>query len=279
MTILMCRPEFFGVEYEINPWMHVENAVDRATALAQWQRLHDTYRAMGEEIELVEPVRGLPDMVFTANAGVVWNNRAVVSRFRHPERQGEEKHFLEFFERHGMEIREIGDVAFEGAGDALFLGETLFCGWGFRTDRESHEQVAKALDVEVVSLQLVDARFYHLDTCFCPLDDTTALFAPVAFSEESVARIRELVPNPIEVPDDVATGFACNAMPLGDVVVSSESILKLEAPLRAEGWSVTGLPMTEFMKSGGGVRCLSLPLEIGRVVPQTEPVHELAAGQ
>jgi N-dimethylarginine dimethylaminohydrolase len=260
-SVLMCRPDHFGIEYEINPWMNVAVKVDHEVAQAQWEALHRTYLELGVEIELAKPVNGLPDMVFTANAAVLWDGRAVLSNFHHAERQGEEPHWRRELERLGFDVHELPrSLSFEGAGDALFVGDRLFCGYGFRTDRESHHPVARVLEVEVVSLELVDPRFYHLDTCFCPLDATNVLAAPDAFAPASLRRIRELVPNLIEVPVDVAAGFACNAMPLGGKVLSSLTVAQLHAPLKAAGYTPIPLPMGEFLKAGGGVRCLSLPL-------------------
>jgi N-dimethylarginine dimethylaminohydrolase len=260
-SVLMCRPDHFGIEYEINPWMNVAVKVDHEVAQAQWEALHRTYLELGVEIELAKPVNGLPDMVFTANAAVLWDGRAVLSNFHHAERQGEEPHWRQELERLGFDVHELPrSLSFEGAGDALFVGDRLFCGYGFRTDRESHHPVARVLEVEVVSLELVDPRFYHLDTCFCPLDATNVLAAPDAFAPASLRRIRELVPNLIEVPVDVAAGFACNAMPLGGKVLSSLTVTQLHAPLKAAGYTPIPLPMGEFLKAGGGVRCLSLPL-------------------
>jgi len=260
-SVLMCRPDHFGIEYEINPWMNVAVKVDHELAQAQWEALHRTYRDLGVEIELAKPVDGLPDMVFTANAAVLWEGRAVLSNFHHAERQGEEAHWRQELERLGFDVHELPrSLSFEGAGDALFLGDRLFCGYGFRTDRASHHPVARILEVEVVSLELVDPRFYHLDTCFCPLDGTNVLAAPDAFSPASLRLIHELVPNLIEVPVEVAAGFACNAMPLGGNLLSSLTISQMDAPLRAAGYTTIPLPMGEFLKAGGGVRCLSLPL-------------------
>jgi N-dimethylarginine dimethylaminohydrolase len=265
MPILMCRPEYFGIEYEINPWMHVAVSVDHERALQQWDALNRTYEQLGVQIELTDPVRGLPDMVFTANAAVLWNGRAVLSNFQYAQRQGEEQYWRAALERHGFEVRELPHtISFEGAGDALFVGERLFCGYGFRTDHESHRLVGELLGVEVTTLQLVDPRFYHLDTCFCPLDERTVIFAPEALSDDSANLVRTLVPRAIEVPVDVAAGFSCNATPVGTCVVSSIAALRLEPQLAAAGFSVLGLEMSEFMKSGGGVRCLSLPLDVGR---------------
>jgi N-dimethylarginine dimethylaminohydrolase len=264
MAILMCRPEHFGIEYEINPWMHVAVEVDHERAVEQWEALHRFYTQRGETIELVESVAGLPDMVFTANAAVVWRGRAVLSRFHHPERAGEESHWRATLERLRFEVHEVPpELSFEGAGDALFVGDHLFQAWGFRTDEAAHAEVARVLDVESTSLQLVDPRFYHLDTCFCPLDERTALVAPAAFAPPSLELIRDRVPRLIEVPPDPAAGFACNAMPLQGTVVSSTAVEALRPQLAAVGMDVVALPMDEFMKSGGGVRCLSLPLGPG----------------
>jgi N-dimethylarginine dimethylaminohydrolase len=264
MAILMCRPEHFGIEYEINPWMHVAVEVDHERAVEEWEALHSLYTGLGESIALTTPMAGLPDMVFTANAAVLWRRRAVLSRFHHAERAGEESHWRAALEELGFVVHDLpAEISFEGAGDALFIGDHLFQAWGFRTDEAAHQEVARLLDVESTSLQLVDSRFYHLDTCFCPLDDHTALIAPAAFSEEAVELVRARVPRLIEVPREVAEGFACNAMPLQGRVISSTAAQALRSPLAAAGLEVVGLPMDEFMKSGGGVRCLSLPLDLG----------------
>jgi arginine dihydrolase len=265
MAILMCRPDYFGIEYEINPWMRVSVVVDHELAQTQWHALHRTYTDLGVAIEIAQPVRGLPDMVFTANAAVVWDGKAVLSNFHHTERHGEETYWRADLEQLGFDVQQIPhEVSFEGAGDALFVGDTLFCGYGFRTDREAHRLIAPILGVEVVSLELVDPRFYHLDTCFCPLNAGAVLYAPEAFSPESAQTIRDRVPHLIEVPVDVAAGFACNAMPVGDRVISSLAAGQLERSLSDAGFATVALPMSEYMKSGGGVRCLSLPLDAGR---------------
>lgn len=266
MTVLMCRPDFFGIEYEINPWMHVENRVDHGRAVEQWERLLETYRSLGLQVEQVDPVKGLPDMVFTANAGVVWRNSVVLTRFHHAERQGEEEHFQRFFEGRGMEVHLLDrGVSMEGAGDFLFVGELLFCGTGFRTDESSHATVGSLLGVETVSLRLTDPRFYHLDTCFCPLDEHTVLINAAAFTPESLERIRQRVPHVIEATEEAWLGFACNALAVDGTVIASASIASMETQLSEAGFRVIGLPMTEFMKSGGGVRCLTLPLDLGLV--------------
>lgn len=184
--VLMCPPDYFGVRYEINPWMHTADGPNPALATRQWRTLETAYRRLGVEIVTVAPVPEQPDLVFTANAGLVLGERFVLSRFRYPQRQGEEARFRAWAERSGFEvITPPASLAFEGAGDALFCGETLFLGHGFRTDAAAAPWLAEALGVEVVPLQLVDPLFYHLDTCFCPLDGRTALAAPAAFTPEA----------------------------------------------------------------------------------------------
>jgi N-dimethylarginine dimethylaminohydrolase len=262
MAILMCPPDYFGVEYEINPWMHVENAVEHDRAEQQWNALLAAYRELDQAVDLVEPVRGNPDMVFTANAAVVRDRRAVLARFRHAERQPEEPIWRAALSDRGYRVDELPPgISFEGAGDALFVGDRLFAGYGFRTDQESHALVGEALDVEVVSLRLVDPRFYHLDTCFCPLGPEVVMFAPAAFAKASARIIRQLVPHVIEVPVHVAAGFVCNAITVGDRVLSSVGVEQVETSLVREGFHGRALPMTEFIKAGGGVRCLSLVLD------------------
>jgi N-dimethylarginine dimethylaminohydrolase len=262
MAILMCPPDHFGVEYEINPWMHIDRGADRERAETQWQGLRRAYADLGREVVLAEPVKGLPDMVFTANAALSRGGRSVLARFQHPERQGEEPHWRRVLSDLGQRVLEIpGRMRFEGAGDALFVGETLFAGHGFRTDRDSHPELSRLLDVEVVSLELVDPRFYHLDTCFCPLAAGVVMFAPAAFTPASARLVRKKVAHVIEVPTHLAVDFICNGVVVRDRLLSSTGVERLGDALHHEGLGATPLPMTEFMKAGGGVRCLTLELD------------------
>src|ERR1051326_486343 len=169
--ILMCPPNYFGIEYEINPWMDRQRGVDRERAIAQWQALYDTLTGpVGATVELLDPVACLPDMVFTANAGLVAGKRFIPSRFRHAVRAGEEPYFRRWFESRGYEILSLSEgTIFEGAGDALSCGDTLYAGYLFRSHAASHREISRLLGQRVLSLELSDPRFYHLDTCFCPL--------------------------------------------------------------------------------------------------------------
>jgi lysine-ketoglutarate reductase/saccharopine dehydrogenase-like protein (TIGR00300 family) len=262
---LMCPPDFFQVDYVINPWM--EGNIDRANgvlAAEQWHRLHVILAGQGV-VELITPLEGSPDMVFTANAGLVLGDHAVLSRFLHRERQAEEPHFRDWFQHHGFRVHELPkDLPFEGAGDALFdrVNPLLWAGYGFRTELDSHALIAKLLGVEVISLRLIDKRFYHLDTCLCPLERGYLLYYPPAFDARSNTQIERRVPIEkrlvLEEPD--AVHFAANAVNIGETLVLHRASDGLKTRLSAAGFEVFESPLTEFIKSGGAARCLTLGL-------------------
>jgi arginine dihydrolase len=261
--ILMCPPDHYGIEYEINPWMSRSRGSDTSRAAQQWNALYESLRGLGVTIELMTPQSGLPDLVFTANAGLVFRTRFFSSSFRHEVRARETPHFDAWFAGHGFMVEHLPEgMYFEGAGDALFCGPILFAGYRIRSDALAHQHLGHVLGKMVLPLELVNPRFYHLDTCFCPLNDRTVLFAPAAFDSASQQLVRRLVPHVIEVPVEVAAGFACNAISIGDRVISSLAAERLEEPLHDAGFDTLALPMSEFLKSGGGVRCLSLPLDL-----------------
>ena len=277
----MCPPAHFQVDYVINAWM--EGNVDRANrtlAAEQWDRLHSLLSRQGT-IEIVAPLAGSPDMVFTANAGLVLGEQAVVSKFLHPERQAEEAQFRNWFRQHGFRVHELPkDLPFEGAGDALFdrLLPLLWAGYGFRTELDSHAIIAALLEVEVVSLRLVDKRFYHLDTCFCPLERGFVMYYPPAFDARSNAQIERRVPaeKRIVLGETDAIQFAANAVTIGETLVLNRASDALKKELGAAGFQVLEAPLTEFIKSGGAARCLTLNLtELPR--PGSHPHTEIAS--
>lgn len=261
--ILMCPADYYGIEYEINPWMHREVASDRAISLRQWEALRDVLLDLGAQIETLSPVPGLPDLVFTANAGIVYRNLFISSRFRFGVRQGETPHFERWAARSGFEVVTLpeGRVYFEGAGDALFCGDTLFAGYRFRSDVRSHQWVADRLGVEALPMELVDPRFYHLDTCFCPLSETEAIYYPGAFDDYGRSVLRERIPVLIEVSAEEAVSFSCNAVVVGRNVVLNAGAPKLARALEAEGYTVHPVVLTEFIKSGGSAKCLTLRVD------------------
>jgi N-dimethylarginine dimethylaminohydrolase len=249
--------------------MHREVPVDPERSTAQWDDLLRTLRDAGAEVDLLEPVEGLPDMVFTANAGVVDGHRFVPSRFRHPERSGEEKHYTEWFRTRGSEIAELpAGPNFEGAGDALPFGDRILAGYRIRSDFDAHTALAEITGAEVLSVELVDPRFYHLDLTFCPLDDRRAIVVPDAWDTYGLQVVRSLVPEPVVLEPDEALAFCANSVVIGSTVVMPSCTRRLEGVLRAAGFEVAVSPVDEFLKAGGGVRCLTLALDV-RLGPRT----------
>jgi N-dimethylarginine dimethylaminohydrolase len=257
--ILLCPPDHYGIEYEINPWMSRSRGADASLAREQWQRLGETLGKLGAQIELLAPQPDLPDMVFTANAGLVLGRRFVPSRFRHRERQGEEAHFEKWFTDHGYEISRLPDgLVFEGEGDALFCGDILFCGYRFRSDIRAHRFIGELLGCLVISVELADSRFYHLDTCFCPLPDGGAMWFPPAFDEYGQRAIRQHITNLMEVAENEAMRFACNAVVLKNEIVLPDGCPDLCRVLQERGCRTHELPVSEFIKAGGACKCLTL---------------------
>lgn len=263
--VLMCPPDHYGVEYVINPWMQGQlGHTDRSVAIAQWRALREIV-AQFAEVKLVEPHEHLPDMVFTANAGMVRGRLAVVSRFRSPERQGEEPFFRAWFERAGFSIVPWPqDIFFEGAGDALFdRGQPLiWSGCGFRSDERAARLLEKAFDCEAVPIRLRDPRFYHLDTCLCPLTGGWLMYYPAAFEPGSLAALHARVPEEkrIAVVEADALHFSCNAVDLAGRVIMNDASPELQGKLRAAGFAPVLTPLTEFLKAGGTAKCLTLKL-------------------
>jgi N-dimethylarginine dimethylaminohydrolase len=260
--ILMCPPDYYGIEYEINPWMNRQVRSDPAESRRQWEALYATLLDLGVTVERLRPEPGLPDLVFTANAGLVYRDRFICSRFRFPVRQGEAEHFAAWAGANGFEVACPPEgYHFEGAGDALFCGETLFAGYRFRSDVRSHQWVGERLGVEVLPMELVDPRFYHLDTCFCPLAPGWAIYYPGAFDEYGRSVLRDRIPNLIGVAPEEAASFSCNAVVVGRTVVLNRGASKLANTLRDAGFTTRPLEFSEFIKSGGSAKCLTLRLD------------------
>jgi len=261
----MCAPRLYKVDYVINPWMEGNvHAASRELAAEQWQRLYEAVSQVAD-VELVEPRHGSPDMVFTANAGLVWGNQVAISSFFHPERQGEEPHFREWFVANGYSIVDISrETPFEGEGDALFSedGSRLWSGFGPRTLRSGHQSLRDAWGVEVVALELADPRFYHLDTCFAPLTGGYVMYFPEAFSVEGQREIESYYPveKRIVVEEADAVRFACNAVNVGRTIILNRIGEELCWKLEARGFEIVQVDLTEFMKAGGAAKCLVMKL-------------------
>lgn len=260
-TILMCPQDFYGIEYEINPWMSRSIPSDAERSRQQWQSLHDILLQLQVDVRLMDPVQGLPDLVFTANAGLVWHDIVFLSSFRHAARQGETPVDAGWFSANGFRTVDVpAGTFFEGAGDALFCGDTLYAGYLVRSDASSMQWLGTQMGCRVIPLQLVDGRFYHLDTCFCPLDHRTAIYYPGAF-DDYARRALSQVPRLIAVDEDEAARFACNAVVVGRDVVLNAGCPKLEAALQSAGFSTHSTELSEFLKSGGSAKCLTLRLD------------------
>lgn len=263
--LLVCPPDFFGIEYEINPWMRLNNRVDHDRAVLQWHGLMNVFeKDLGVVLERMTPVTGLPDLVFTANAGVVVGRTAVVSRFRYPERQREEAHFEDWFRGHGYDVANVNNgLFFEGAGDLLGFPECWFGGYRQRSDIRAFPVLSERFQREIIPLELVDTRFYHLDTCFCPLSGGELLYFQPAFDPYAQVAIAERIPNErrLSVPANEALRFACNAVCIGKHVVLPAGCPATERLLQERGYQTHSVPLDEFMKSGGSAKCLTLALD------------------
>ena len=272
-TFLMCSPELYDVNYVINPWMEGNvHGSCREQAMLQWQQLHQALTNIAR-VELVEPQSGSPDMVFTANAGLVHRGVVALSSFLHPERQGEEPHFRKWFDDSGFGVCELPRATpFEGEGDALFEvdGSCLWAGHGIRTRESSHRRLSETWRVEVISLRLLDRRFYHLDTCFCPLFGGHVMYFPQAFDAESNAKIETRYPEEkrIRVSQADALRFACNAVNVGRRIILNEISDALREHLESRGFRVQQVRLTEFLKAGGAAKCLVLRLSEMEVTHQ-----------
>ncbi len=258
-TVLMCRPQFFTVSYRINPWMHPEDPTDTSLAVRQWDALYEAYQALDYDVKLIEPIRGLPDMVYAANGGFVLDGIAYGAKFTYPQRQPEGPAYMEWFASAGFEVREPEFVN-EGEGDLLLVGDRILAGQGFRTDPAAHAEVARVFDREVVSLNLINPSFYHLDTAVAVLDESNIAYLPSAFDEASIASIRRLYPDAIEVTEQDAAVLGLNSFSDGRNVVIASRAKDFERQLRQRGYNPIGVDLSELLLGGGGVKCCTLEL-------------------
>ncbi|MEV3874552.1 dimethylargininase [Streptomyces sp. NPDC049906] len=259
---LMCPPAHFAVTYAINPWMDPTKPVDVPVAVAQWEDLRDRYRALGHTVEELTPRRDLPDMVFAANGATVIDGRVLGARFAHPERTAEAAAHLDWFRAHGWpEVREPLHVN-EGEGDFAVTASYVLAGRGFRASPLSHGEAQEFFGRPVIGLDLVDPRFYHLDTALAVLDDRTddVMYHPAAFSPGSRAVLERLFPHALTVGERDAAALGLNAVSDGRHVLLPQAALGLFAPLRRRGYEPIGMELSELLKGGGSVKCCTLEL-------------------
>jgi N-dimethylarginine dimethylaminohydrolase len=259
-SYLMCPPEHFAVTYAINPWMRPDRPTDAATAMRQWARLRQVYLDLGHEVRTIDPVPGLPDMVFAANGATMVGGRVLGVRFRYPERAGEAGAYLAWFRDRGYPDVRAARYVNEGEGDFLCTGRALLAGYGFRSEQAAAAELAEAFGLPVTSLRLVDPRFYHLDTALCVLDADTAMYYPAAFDDAGRAAIAAQFAELIEAKDEDAEVLGLNAVSDGRHVVLPVQARNLAAQLRERGFEPVGVDMSEVLKGGGGPKCCTLEL-------------------
>ncbi|MBO0655968.1 amidinotransferase [Streptomyces triculaminicus] len=260
---LMCRPTHFTVDYRINPWMDPAKPVDTALAVLQWERLYELYQELGHTVELIEPLPGLPDMVYAANGATVHDGRVLVANFRYEQRAAEAAAYREWFENAGhTEVRDAVHTN-EGEGDYLVAGDRVLAGTGFRTEPAAHAEAQELFGVPVVGLTLVDPRYYHLDTALAVLDDDEIMYYPDAFSDASRRTLRELYPDALLADEADAEVFGLNAISDGLNVLLPQAATALADKLAARGFRPVGIDLSELLKGGGSVKCCTLEIRHG----------------
>ncbi|MHB1329887.1 MAG: dimethylargininase [Gemmatimonadales bacterium] len=258
-SILMCRPDYFTVNYRINPWMHPEQPTDTALAVSQWEVLYQTYLELGFDVHLIDPIDGLPDMVYAANGGFVIDGKAYGASFRHPQRQAEGPAYMDWFRANGFDVHEPKFVN-EGEGDFLLVGDLILAGTGFRSSTDSHRELAELSGREVVSLELSNPNFYHVDTAIAKLDETNIAYLESAFSAASLAELRTRFPDAIIATEEDAAVLGLNSYSDDYNVVISSRAKDFERQLRERGYNPIGVDLSELLLGGGGVKCCTLEL-------------------
>lgn len=261
-TYLMCPPDHFRVGYEINPWMTRAVQPDPELASEQWYNLVSNLKQAGAAVEILQPVASLPDMVFTADIGLIDQRSFIKSRFHYAERQPEVQHGVDWFRSRNYEVIELplgAETSLESSDIRLFRG-CLLAGYGFRTTFAAHIALARLWRCEVLSLEFVDPRLYHLDLSFCPLDDRRAMVAPAAWSRRGCALVETLVPEPLVLELDEALTFCANAIVVDKTVIMPSCPARVGRILEHWGFTVCISPVSEFLKAGGAVHCLALAL-------------------
>ncbi len=257
---LMCPPEHFTVSYAINPWMDPARPVDTDLALRQWETLRDTYRRLGHQVDVIEPVPGLPDMVFAANGATVIDGKVLGARFANPERAAEGPAYLAWFKEHGYDDCLEPAHLNEGEGDFLWTGRYLLAGTGFRTEPAAHAEAQEFFGHPVISLRLVDPRYYHLDTALSVLDEENIAYYPEAFSPGSRRVLERLYPDAVIADARDAAVLGLNAVSDGYHVVLPAAATGLAARLRERGYEPVPVDLSELLKGGGSVKCCTLEI-------------------
>lgn len=261
--VLMCKPLYFSsLDYVINPWM-TPGTIDNTQAMREWTMLVTTYNNLGIQVESIDQQKDAPDMVFAADQGIVQGKNVILSRFWHKERRRETKHYEQWFRDHKYQIKQLpADVYFEGNGNAFFWNDIIFMGVGYRADKKALKTIAKIFDREVIAIEAVDPRFYHLDVGFLPLDSETAFYYPPAFSATAKKQLKKYIPQLLELTKEEAFGFCGNSVVTGNTVIHQAGNPTLVKKLQDLGYNSVEVDLSEFKKSGGGAHCLTNILEM-----------------
>jgi len=266
--VLMCKPTHFQIEYSINPWMEI-GAVDPDKALQQWESLVKIYQKHGIEVEIIEQSEYQPDMVFAADQGLVVNKSSnqndstvILSNFKHQERRGETKYYMKWFLQNGYKVEFLpGDVQFEGGGEILHWKDKYLIGRGFRNSTQAYQVLQEEYNLNFISFELINPRFYHLDTCMFVLNSDTIFYYPPAFSSKSIELIKKTFANPIEFSDEEVNGFAANSVVTDNLVFVQTGNPSFNQKLIDLGYTVEIVNINEFIKAGGGIHCLTFELD------------------
>lgn len=264
-TYLMCRPDHFDVTYVINAWMDMSVPVDRELALTQWDRLRSLYEQLGHTVHVLDGVEGLPDMVFAANGAFSVDGRVYGARFKFPERAREADFHAEWYQHHQWQLTR-GEYVNEGEGDFTYVEarQLILAGYGFRTDPLAHIEAQDVLGHPVVSLHLVDSRFYHLDVALFVLDDENICYFPSAFSPGSQRVLEKLFPDAVIATEQDAVAFGLNAVSDGRHVLLPPAAEGLAERLQESGYEPIAVELSEFFKGGGSVKCCTAELRGSR---------------
>jgi N-dimethylarginine dimethylaminohydrolase len=272
-SVLMCPPDHYDVVYAINPWVDLDKKVDKANARRQWGLLYDIYQALDLNLYVIEAEPKLYDLVFAGDSVFVHKDKVIQSRFRHEVRRPEAPLVAGWFARQGFKVIPMPDedpYFFEGTGETLRWRNRIFSGVGVRNSIEGVNFAAKALGVEITPLRIVDERFFHLDTCLCFVSDDLVFYYPPAFDEESRSLIEGLEADVVPMSEHDAMFFGCNSIAVGETVILNRRCPETKKFLQKRGYNVLSLPIREFLKAGGGIKCLTLLFDWPKNIPQPQ---------
>ena len=254
--VLLCKPLYFSVEYAINPWMQ-PGTVDKNQAMQQWKALVNTLTTLKISVKLIDQVAGLPDMVFSTDQAITVGNKVLLSNFRYPERRSESKFYKKWFEENDYSVNTLpNDLYLEGSGDCLFWGDIIFMGYGFRSTIASAKTTASLLNIDVIPLELINPKYYHLDLAFLPINSTSAIYYPKAFSQNSQKKKKKNIPDLYEFTEKEVSGFAANSLVTGNHVILQKNNPTFVNRIRKLGYYPIEIDISEFLKAGGGIHCL-----------------------